>query len=65
VQTTWSTLAAWIFTMGNVYGALWLIADYRPTVLRPILVSDDGVLIRAGLRGSVRVSRSRSRRSAV
>ena len=53
---TWSALAAWIFTLGNAYGALWLIADYRLTVLRPILVSDEGVVIRAGLRCSLRVS---------
>lgn len=52
---TWSALAAWIFSIGNAYGALWLIADYRMTVLRPILVSGDGVVIRAGLRCSLRV----------
>ena len=46
----WSALVAWIFTIGTVYGALWLIADYRATVLRPILVSDESILIRAGFR---------------
>jgi hypothetical protein len=51
----WSALAAWIFTIGNAYGALWLIADYRTTVLRPILVSDDTVIIRAGLRCTIHV----------
>jgi len=51
----WSPVAAWIFTIGTGYGALWLIADYRATVLRPILVDDKGVLVRAGLRCTLRV----------
>lgn len=51
----WSTLAAWIFTGGTIYGALWLFADYRATVLRPILVSNESVLIRAGLRWTMRI----------
>lgn len=45
-----SALAAWIFTASSVYGALWLVADYRATVLRPILVGDRRLRIRAGFR---------------
>ena len=52
---SWSALAAWIGTIGNAYGALWLIADYRMTVLRPILVDGDALIIRAGLRCTIRV----------
>ncbi|MGH7587123.1 MAG: hypothetical protein ACRELU_00865 [Gemmatimonadota bacterium] len=55
----WSALAAWIFTIGTVYGALWLIADYRATVLRPILVSDEGILVRAGFRCTMHVPHGR------
>lgn len=51
----WSALAAWIFTLGTAYSALWLIADYRATVLRPILVGDETMLIRAGFRCTVEV----------
>ena len=51
----WSALAAWVFTIGTAYGALWLIADYRAAVLRPILVNDESVYIRAGLRWCLRV----------
>ena len=51
----WSVLAAWICTIGSAYGALWLIADYRATVLRPILVSDESILFRAGFRCTVQV----------
>ncbi|HJR62465.1 MAG TPA: hypothetical protein VJ803_02090 [Gemmatimonadaceae bacterium] len=52
---TWSTIAAWILTIGTVYGAVWLIADYRATVLRPIVVRDDDIVIRAGIRFTMRV----------
>ena len=55
----WSALVAWIFTIGTAYGALWLIADYRATVLRPILVSDEGIMIRAGFRCTVHVPHGR------
>jgi hypothetical protein len=55
----WSPVAAWIFTIGTAYGALWLIADYRATALRPILVSDTGVLVRAGLRCTLQVPRAK------
>lgn len=55
----WSALVAWLFTIGTAYGALWLIADYRATVLRPILVSDDSILIRAGFRCILWVPRAR------
>jgi len=54
----WHTSVAWLFTAGTAYCVLWLIADYRATVLRPILVGDDGVLIRAGFRGILRVPRA-------
>lgn len=54
----WNSVAAWLFTLSSAYGALWMVADYRATVLRPILVGPGRVLIRAGLRYTVDVSRS-------
>ena len=54
----WSAVAAWIFTAGTLYGALWLIADYRATVLRPILIDDETIMLRAGLRWTVGVPRA-------
>ena len=51
----WSVVGAWICTIGSAYGALWLIADYRATVLRPILVSGESILFRAGFRCTVQV----------
>lgn len=52
---SWSLLAAWVVTSVTAYGAMWLIADYRLTVLRPTLVGPDAVIIRAGLRCTLRV----------
>ncbi len=54
----WSAPVAWIVTIVTAYGALWLIADYRATVLRPILVSDESILVRAGFRCTVLVPRA-------
>ena len=55
--SVWNVLVAWVFTLSSVYGALWLIADFRATVLRPVLVSDESILIRGGIRYTVEVSR--------
>jgi len=55
----WSATAAWIFTIGTAYAALWLLADYRATVLRPILIDEESLLVRAGLRCTLRVPRVR------
>lgn len=54
----WSALAAWIFTAGTAYAVLWLVGDYRATVLRPILVGESEIVFRAGLRHALRVQRS-------
>ncbi len=46
----WSGVAAWIMTGLGVYGVLWLIADYRATILRPVLIDGQQLRLRAGLR---------------
>lgn len=51
-------ILAWGLTLLTLYGALWFVADFRATVLRPILVTNDDVLIRAGLRCTLRAPRS-------
>ncbi len=53
----WSLLAAWIFTSISAYGALWLVADFRATVLRPTLVGPRNIVLRAGLRWTVDLPR--------
>lgn len=51
----WSLLAAWILTILSAYGLLLLVGDYRATVLRPILVHSNTLILRAGLRWNVDV----------
>jgi len=54
----WRALAAWVLTLGTAYAALWLVADCRAVILRPILVDDHALVLRAGLRWSLRVPRA-------
>lgn len=53
----WSGLAAWLLTISTIYGALWLLADARATALRPLLADEECLVLRAGLRWSLRVPR--------
>ena len=46
----WNVYAAWIVTASTIYAALWLIADLRAAVARPVLVGRDRLLVRAGFR---------------
>lgn len=51
----WSNIAAWVLTASSVYGAVWLIGDYRAMCLRPIRIDEDALHIRLGLRWSARI----------
>lgn len=53
----WSPVGAWVVTALTLYGALWFLADYRATVLRPLLLSRDDLHLRAGLRWSATLER--------
>lgn len=53
----WSLRGAWLLTALAAYGLLWFLADYRATRLRPILLDEETLLIRAGLRWTVRIPR--------
>ena len=46
-----------MLTLATLYGILFLMADYRATVLCPILVGETHIRLRAGLRGSIRIPR--------
>jgi hypothetical protein len=50
----WSVLAAWILTALSAYTMLWVFADYRAMAMRPTLVTRDEIVIRVGLRCSLR-----------
>jgi hypothetical protein len=53
----WSVLAAWALTLLTIYGVLWFVADYRASVLRPVLLTPTLLRVRTGLRWSVQVAR--------
>ncbi|MFM9996934.1 MAG: hypothetical protein ACKVU4_14175 [Phycisphaerales bacterium] len=50
----WSVGAAWILTALSAYTVLWVFGDFRAMVLRPTLVTGDEVVVRVGLRCSLR-----------
>lgn len=54
----WSSRGAWLLTALAAYGLLWFLADYRATRLRPILLDEDILCIRSGLRWTVRIPRA-------
>ena len=53
VSRFWSPAAAWLLTALGLYGALWLLADYRAARLRPIRLTGEALRIRIGQRWSV------------
>lgn len=53
----WSHLGAWVLTALDLYRLLWLIAIARSVSLRPILVGDRAVLLRAGFIWEVELAR--------
>lgn len=51
----WSVAGAWVLSALTLYGALWLVADWRATRARPHLLEEEHLLIRTGLRWTARV----------
>jgi hypothetical protein len=54
----WSPGAAWLLTILSGYGLFWFVADYRATHLRPILLDDETLWIRTGLRWTIQIPRA-------
>ncbi|MGD8278625.1 MAG: hypothetical protein PVH00_11390 [Gemmatimonadota bacterium] len=50
-----SVKVAWVVTVLGIYGALWLIGDYRALRLRPVRLDRDALRLRLGLRWSLDV----------
>ena len=46
---------AWMLTALSAYSLLWLIGDAQALRLRPLLIDDDALLVRVGLRSSARI----------
>lgn len=51
----WSAAAAWILTILTAYAAVWLLGDFRALGRRTIALTADELLVRLGLRWTVRV----------
>lgn len=54
----WRPGVAWFLTALAGYGLLWFLADYRATRLRPILLDHETLIIRTGLRWTIRIPRA-------
>ncbi|MFT7699666.1 MAG: hypothetical protein ACI8S7_001494 [Candidatus Krumholzibacteriia bacterium] len=54
----WNAVVAWLFTASTVYAGLWLLADMRASILRPIIVGSTEIVFRAGIRQTLVVQRS-------
>lgn len=44
----WSPMAAWVSTVATLLGLMYLLADYRATLVRPISLGADALLLRCG-----------------
>lgn len=51
----WSKTAAWIFTGLSIYSLFWLLGDYHAMRLHPIVLSQEFLFIRTGLRWRVNI----------
>lgn len=51
----WSPLAAWILTALSVYAVVWLIGDFRALGRRRTQLTDEALVLRLGLRWTIRV----------
>lgn len=54
----WSPDVAWILTNLAAYGLFWFVADYRATRLRPIVLDEENLCIRTGVRWTIRIPRA-------
>lgn len=46
----WSVGAAWVLTALSGYAILWLLGDCRASILRPVVVCNNTVIVRSGIR---------------
>ncbi len=53
----WSETAAWIVTAVTIYGFLWFLGDYHAMRLHPVLVDNEVLHVRCGLRWRAEVRR--------
>lgn len=54
IQLWWNNLAAWIFTILNIYALLYLVGLYNSQKFLPHMISKDQVLIRLGYQSHIK-----------
>ncbi len=52
---TWSVRTAWVVTLLDLYGAIWLLGDYHAMRLRPITIDEESLHVRFGFRWSISI----------
>jgi hypothetical protein len=52
---TWSVRTAWVVTLLDLYGAIWLLGDYHAMRLRPITIDEHSLHVRFGFRWSISI----------
>jgi len=51
----WSVRTAWVVTLLDLYGAIWLLGDYHAMRLRPITIDEQSLHVRFGFRWSISI----------
>ncbi|WP_237458647.1 hypothetical protein [Pontibacillus yanchengensis] len=52
----WSVLAAWIFTIINIYALLYIIGLYKSVIFLPHIIDHEKVVIRFGYQSSIKLN---------
>jgi hypothetical protein len=61
VQHYWSTTGAWVLSVLSAYAGLWLLSDWHAARLRATVITEDALVLRAGMRWEVTVPFARVR----
>jgi hypothetical protein len=51
----WSVRTAWVVTLLDLYGAIWLLGDYHAMRLRPITIDEESLHVRFGFRWNISI----------
>lgn len=55
VQLYWSTAGAWVLTILSAYALVWLLSEWHSHRLRPVMITSDALILRAGIRWEVTI----------
>ena len=55
VQQYWGATGAWVLSILSVYAGIWLLSDWQALRLRPTVITNDALVLRAGVRWEVTI----------